>query len=131
MRQLVADVGYEQVTRLSAEHAPPQPLPSVVHAARGATGAPTTWLHVPIEPATWHASHAPVQLESQQTPSATNPDVQLDALADAAPFGSLPMQLPALQKSVETQSASATQVVLHAVAPQTYGLHAVVDAEGQ
>jgi len=55
--------------RLTPLHEPPQVMPAPVQALRGATGAPETALHTPSEPGTLQASHWPVQVVSQQTPS--------------------------------------------------------------
>ncbi len=43
------------------------------HAGRLPCGLPTTGVHVPVLPATSHASHSPVHALSQQTPSTQNP----------------------------------------------------------
>jgi hypothetical protein len=49
-------------------HVPPQPEPSVAHAARGATGAPVTGEQVPCRPlpVRLHAWHWPVHAVLQQ-----------------------------------------------------------------
>jgi hypothetical protein len=55
----VVDAGYEHEVALVPSQREPQAVPAPVppQAGRVPTGAPTTLLHVPIEPATLHAWH--------------------------------------------------------------------------
>jgi hypothetical protein len=46
------------------------------------------------------------------------------AVAQVTPFGFLPQMVP-LQTNPVAQSALVAQLVLHALVPQTYGLHAL------
>lgn len=97
------------------------------HCVRVPWGFPTTALQTPMAPALSHASHWPVQLTLQQTPSAQEPDVHSEAAAHVAPLG-LPAQLPPVHLSPGTQSVSEAHVVLHLVlaGSQRKGEHAVV-----
>ena len=73
-------------------------------------------VHVPVP----HELHGAWQLAAatlQQTPSTQLPDVQSDAAAHAAPFGSLSPHLwvCVLQATPETQSPPLSQVSAHFV----------------
>ena len=87
-RHVVAAVGYVHAVRLLAVHEPAQEVASLAHAARGATGAPTTWLHVPIEPVCWQDSQCPPHALLQHTPSAKVPDWHFVATVAGVPFTS-------------------------------------------
>jgi hypothetical protein len=60
-----------------------------------------------------------------QVPPPQKPLVHWSFAVHGLPFARLATQLGAAQKSVAMQSASAAQVVLHAVAPHAYGEQAV------
>jgi hypothetical protein len=88
-------------------------------------GAPMTALHCPLSAS--HASHWPLQADSQQTPSTQNPDVQSVAAVQVTPSG-LPMQTPPVHFRPVAQSVSPAQLVLHAAVAesQMYGAQGVV-----
>lgn len=88
---------------------------------------PRTGVHVPAVPALSHASHWPLQLTLQQTPSAHAPEVHSVLAAQVAPLG-FPAQLPAVHFKPGTQSASEPHVVLHfaLAGSQRNGEHEVV-----
>jgi hypothetical protein len=100
--------------------APSHPVPSPMHATLGDTGVPVTAVHVPSLPVRLHASHWPEQLLLQHTASAQKLDWHWPPLVHFVPGGPLLVHCPPeSQKFPSTQSASAVQVVLHAVVPQT------------
>jgi hypothetical protein len=66
--------GYAHAVRPLPSQLPPHVVPLPAHAARVPTGAPVAAPHVPIDPATLHASHCPAHAPSQQTPSTQLPD---------------------------------------------------------
>jgi hypothetical protein len=66
-------------------HEPPQLEPSVVHAGRGAAGAPVSGEHVPAFPFTLQEAHWSPHAESQHTPSTQNPLVHCEALVHGEP----------------------------------------------
>jgi hypothetical protein len=77
---------------------PPQSDPSVAHGGRCPRGSPVTALQVPWLPVTLHASHWPVQSESQQKPSTQRPPAHsLSSLLHACPVGFLATHTPAAQ----------------------------------
>jgi hypothetical protein len=84
-------------SQVPAEHA----FPALAggQAGRPFWGAPTTGTHVPDSPLTLHASHIPVHVVLQQTPSTQNgaSPAQLDASVHAWPRGMRGEHLPALQ----------------------------------
>jgi hypothetical protein len=112
-------------------HDPPQADPSLAHAGRAPWGAPTTGEHVPADPATSQAWHCPPQAVSQHTPSAQKPLPHSPGTAHGSPGPFCGTHEPLEQKSPGAQSRSAEHDPRHAVAPQTYGAHACVCAEGQ
>ena len=65
---------------------------------------------VPTEPERSHASQAPPQAVSQQTPSTQLPEVHSLAVAQALPFASFGTQLLAEQYEVAMHFASTVQV---------------------
>jgi hypothetical protein len=85
-RQIFDAPGKEQDVRVVPSHAPPQTVPSVAQAARPPVGVPVTGEHVPALPDTLHASHWPLQLPSQQTPSTQNPEAHSLVAPHAVPF---------------------------------------------
>jgi hypothetical protein len=90
-------VGYAQAAALEPSHAPPQPLPSEAHACRAPCGAPATLVHVPADAGTSQASHCPVQLELQHTPSTHCPLAHWFAPVQATPSPPCEWQRPAAQ----------------------------------
>jgi len=74
-----------------------------------------TLVQVPrLAPGSAHDLHVPVQLLAQQTPCSQKPESQSPAAEQVRPSGRL-VQAPALQMVGATQSASAEQLVLHAL----------------
>jgi hypothetical protein len=130
-RHCVVLAGYVHAVRSVPLQVPPQMLLSVAHAVREPCGVPVTGEHVPTLPATSQASHSPVQAPLQHTPSTQSPDVHEFPVAQALPFPIFGTQMLPLHQLPAEQSASAAQVVLHAVAPQTYGAQFFVTAAGQ
>jgi hypothetical protein len=76
---------------------PPHTVASVVHFARGKTGAPLTALHTPTLPETMQASHCPLHALSQQTPSMQTPLAQWFDAVHCAPFPAAGMHVRPLQ----------------------------------
>ena len=62
----VAEVGYVHALAVMPSQRCAQPAVPPVQAARGATGAPSTVLHVPSDPVTLHAWHWPPHALLQQ-----------------------------------------------------------------
>jgi hypothetical protein len=62
-------------------------LPVPTHAPRAPWGTPTTAVQVPAAPLTSHASHLPVQVLLQQTPSAQTPEPHSVPVVQATPRG--------------------------------------------
>jgi hypothetical protein len=100
---------------------PQAAAPLSVHWFSGSCPA-GTFVHVPTVPVSAHDWHVPAHAALQQKPCAQNPDVHWFPAVQAAPIA-LVVQLPPLQVNGAAQSVSAVQVVLHALVPQTYGLH--------
>jgi hypothetical protein len=97
----------------------------VAHCVAGVGAVPlATLLHVPTLPVIAHDLHVPVQALLQQKPWAQKPESHSVASVHAVPIG-LSVQLPVLQMFGATQSASAVQLALQAlaVASQTYFPH--------
>jgi hypothetical protein len=111
--------------------APPQAVPSDVQAARVPTGAPLTAVQVPSRPARPHASHWPLQLVLQQTPSVQKPLAHWLPSVQVAPLVTLGTQVPLEHQSPLTHWASLVQDGRQAVGPQAYGAQAWVWAAGQ
>ena len=89
---------------------------------------PSAWAVFAAE----QAKQPPVQADSQQTPSMQELLEHSSGAPQAAPFAFTVVQLPAdEQKKPDVQSSAEAQVVLHAVVPHTYGLHASVVAAWQ
>ena len=78
-----------------------------------------TLVQVPADPGTSQAWHCPPQAELQHTPSMHCPLAHWFAPAQALPFVSSGLQMPAAQKSPDTQSESVAQLPRHACGPQT------------
>lgn len=97
------------------------PLP--VHAVRTVPWTlPMTAEHLPTEPPTSHASHWPLQAESQQTPSTHLPDPHSLSVEHVVPRGLLqvpsPFELhfnPAPHELLEQQTASTQLPLVHSV----------------
>jgi hypothetical protein len=81
--------------------------------------------HVPTDPETLQASHAPAQPVLQQTPSTQLPLVHWLAPEHALPLASLAMQLVPLHQSPTTQFASTLHEDGHEALPplHTKGAH--------
>jgi len=92
----------------------------VAHAVRAPRGAPPfgTALQTPSAPVTLQASHCPVQLVSQQTPSMQLPFWQSEPRTQAAPLVCFSTHLLAMQYCVAVQ---AEQSPSHAPTVQTPG----------
>jgi hypothetical protein len=103
----------------TASHAPPQSVPSVAQALRPPRGAPATGEQVPSCPLSAQASHWPLQVVSQQTPSTQKPLAHWSVAEQSWPGLSLGTQTPPEHQSPETQSVSAWQLPVQAFAPQT------------
>jgi hypothetical protein len=110
-----------QTLRRVPSHAPPQALPSVAQATRGATGGPVTALQVPASaPGTpLQASHCPSQAESQQTPSTQWPLTHWLEARQEAPSANCGTQLPLEHQLPAAHWPSPVQVVKHALTSQT------------
>jgi hypothetical protein len=111
-------------------HAPAH-MPVPVHGGRLPTGAPVAGEQVPAAPPTLQAAHWLVHAELQHTPSTQKPEPHWMLLVHGVPRPSRPVHALPMQVSPATQSLGAVQVVLHAVAPHTYGVHAVTTGDGQ
>jgi hypothetical protein len=79
---------YTQPSRLLPSHEDPHVVPYAAHAGREPTGAPDAALHVPTLPAMLHASHCPVQVVSQHTPSTQFHDAHSAPALQAVPLAS-------------------------------------------
>jgi len=75
-------------------------------------------VQVPIWPGTSQAWHCPPQAALQHTPSTHCPLAHWFAPAQVLPFVSSGLQMPAAQKSPDTQSASEAQLPKQACGPQ-------------
>lgn len=84
-------------------------------------GGPVTAAHVPSLPLTSHASHWPVQFDSQQTRSTQNPDEQSPESSQESPFARRGTQVPASQNVSPMHSASFWQEVAQPPGVQRYG----------
>ena len=67
--------------------------PSPGHGSLFGMGAPRTGEHLPTDPAATQVRHWPSQAESQQTPSAQNPDAHSPAAPQAMPGCDCGMQV--------------------------------------
>ena len=94
--------------------------PSAVHWPFGSMPSAGTGLQVPGVPTSAHDMQLPLQAVVQQTPWAQNPLWQSPGPAQLAPGGRKPHD-PLLQTLGVAQSASATQVDLHARLPHLNG----------
>jgi hypothetical protein len=133
-RHWTDESGYPQDAALEPSQVPPQPDPSSAHAGRAPCGAPeVSVVHVPANGATSHASHWPEQARSQQNPSAQMFDAHCESNEHELPSGCFGThwRVAPSQRLPMLQSASAAQVVLHAVVPQTYAPHDCVVTAGQ
>jgi hypothetical protein len=109
---------------------PPQAVLSVAQALRGPRGAPATGAQVPLLPVASQASHCPLQLVLQQTPSTQNPLAHWSLPAQATPGFNTGAQTPPAHQSPEMQSVSAMQFALQAFTPHRYGVQAWTCAGG-
>jgi hypothetical protein len=64
---------YAQAVLFAPSHVPSHAVPAPLHAPCAPCGAPVIVLHVPIDPATSHASHCPVHAVAQQMSSTQKP----------------------------------------------------------
>jgi hypothetical protein len=148
-----ADVSVADVAgQLAAEHTvpfgyfwhPPAPshLPLVpqlaapwsVQNVAGACVPGATGEHIPGDPATLQAWHPAQLLDPQQTPSTHAPLMHWLPVVHARPlaFSAQLLLVPVpWQVNGDTQSVSATQVVLHALVPHTNGVQGVVAGTAQ
>jgi hypothetical protein len=103
---------------------PAQAEPVPAHAVRAPCGAPTIGEHVPRLALESHASHCPVQVVLQHTPSTQYPLVHWPGALQEPPFASCAVHTPAEHHAPCTQSPSTVQlpwqvVPLQPLAPQT------------
>jgi hypothetical protein len=85
---------YAQRSPTVPSQLPAQTVPSLAHAWREPTGAPTTGMQLPSLPATLHASHWPVHGSVQHTPSTQIPDAHSALVLQAVPAPFLSLQTP-------------------------------------
>jgi hypothetical protein len=123
--------GKAQAVRLAPSQTPPQAEPSVPHGVRAPAGDPILAEQIPTRPATLQASHWPLQVLSQQTPSVHRPLAHWLAPEQVAPPARRSAQTPDEHQAVAAQSASIRQLPLQAVAPQAYALQLAVSGAGQ
>jgi hypothetical protein len=72
-----------------------------------------------------------VHEELQHTPSTQKLEAHCEPLLQDEPMPSRPLQVPPRQVFPLAQSFELAQLVLHAIAPHTYGVHGVVTLAGQ
>jgi hypothetical protein len=107
--------GYVQRSGVTPLHVPAQFGSVPAHGARTPRGAPTTEVHVPKAPPTLHASHCPMQAESQQTPSTQYDDAHSVESLHASALGRFGRHRPATQNLPRPQSWSEVHWFPHRV----------------
>jgi hypothetical protein len=90
--QIVGAAGYVHAILFPALQMPPQVIPALTHAGRGAEGCPcVTAEHLPNPgSANLQYSQAPLQAESQQTPSAQWPETHWASAVQLIPLPTFP-----------------------------------------
>ena len=128
--QLFSAPGYEQLVALE----PLQKAPHVPDPAQGdrpmAGGPFEIVVQVPVLFARLHASHWPVHVLSQQTPSTQNPELHGSGELHGVPIATLSWQMPAAQNCPAGQGVVA-QSPSQIVAPHTNGAQTWVCGAGQ